>query len=235
MATALIVDQDPHTSGVVRAALTERGYGVVVAGDAATALRLTCRLSPQVVVLDHGLPDMPGSDVIVALREMTVAPIVVVSARADREEIVRVLDAGADDYITKPFGVDEVLARVRAALRRCEATTHGRHVVVDTGSFTVDLVARKVWRDGAEVHLTPTEWSVLDVLVRHEGELVSHRQLLKSVWGPDHYADTQYLRVYMGQLRRKLEPHPSRPRHLITEPNTGYRFHARRADRSAAT
>jgi DNA-binding response OmpR family regulator len=146
--------------------------------------------------------------------------------------MVRVLDAGADDHIRKPFNINELLARIRAAVRRAVAGRTADSGIVDTGSFAVDLGAKKVWRDGAEVRVTPIEWSVLEILIQHEGKLVSQRELLRAVWGPEHYTDTQYLRVYIGQLRRKLEPDPAHPRHLVTEPNRGYRFHAHRTDTS---
>jgi two-component system, OmpR family, KDP operon response regulator KdpE len=235
MATALIVDTDPHAMRDLRVALTERGYDVVLARDAVSTIRLTDRSKPDIVVVEHRLPDMPGRDVIVALRDMTAAAIVVVSDCADTEEMVCALDAGADGFLLKPFGVDEFLARVRAALRRSNPASPGRRALVDAGSFSVDLAARKVWRDGLQVRLTRTEWSLLEVLIRHEGNLVSHGHLLMTVRGPGHHTDTHYLRVYMGQLRRKLEPFPGHPRHLITEPDQGYRFNGRRTDSSAVT
>jgi two-component system KDP operon response regulator KdpE len=232
MSTALIVDSDPLTVDVLRIALSARGYEVVTAPDAGEALRAVDRARPHVILVEDSLPDMAGSAVIVALRARTTAPILVLSAREDPDEMVRALDAGADDHIRKPFHINELLARVRATVRRAVAGRMEDSGIVDTGSFVVDLGAKKVWRDGAEVRLTPIEWSVLEMLIQHEGRLVSQRELLRTVWGPEHYTDTQYLRVYIGQLRRKLEPDPAHPRHLITEPNRGYRFHTYRTDTS---
>jgi two-component system KDP operon response regulator KdpE len=177
------------------------------------------------VVLDLGLPDLDGTEVIAGLRGWTTVPIIVLSARGDSADKVQALDAGADDYVTKPFGMDELLARLRAAVRRSAvAGSDGAEAVVDTGSFTIDLAAKKVRRDGREVHLTKTEWGVLELLVRNRGRLVAQKQLLHEVWGPSYETESHYLRVYLAQLRRKLEPEPSRPRHLLTEPGMGYRF-----------
>jgi two-component system, OmpR family, KDP operon response regulator KdpE len=175
------------------------------------------------VVLDLGLPDMDGTQVIEGLRGWTQAPIIVPSARAGEPDKVVALDAGADDYVTKPFGMDELLARLRAALRRQAPADEAP--VVRTAGFTVDLAAKTAQdRDGAPVRLTPTEWHLLEVLVRNRGKLVAHRQLLHEIWGPQYERETNYLRVYMAQLRRKLEVDPSQPRHLITEAGIGYRF-----------
>jgi two-component system, OmpR family, KDP operon response regulator KdpE len=162
--------------------------------------------------------------VIRGLRGWTRVPILVLSARHSSDEKVQALDAGADDYVTKPFGMDELLARLRAAVRRAEPAATEDAAVIETGDFTVDLAAKKVHRDGRDVRLTPTEWHLLEVLIRHTGRLVSQRQLLQEVWGPTYGKETNYLRVYMAQLRRKLESDPSAPRHLITEPGMGYRF-----------
>jgi two-component system KDP operon response regulator KdpE len=231
MSTVLIVDHDPQILNVLRIAFTARGYQVVTETAGHAALRRTSQTKPQVILLGTELSDMDGMAALVALRDMTNAPVIALSTRPDAEEVVRALDTGADDYVIKPLRVEELLARTRAAVRRAAAQPGGeRRGIVDTGSFTVDLDIRKAWRDGAEVRLTPTEWSVLEVLIRHEGHLVSQRELLRTIWGPEHYTDTQYLRVYIGQLRRKLEPEPANPRHLITEPHQGYRFHARRTD-----
>lgn len=231
MSTVLIVDDDPRTLDVLRTAFTARGYQVVTETAGQAAIHTTGRTRPQVILLGAELSDMDGVDALVVLRTMTSAPIIALSTHPDTGEIVRALDTGADDYVVKPFRTEELLARTRAALRRATAQPAGkRRGIVDAGSFTVDLDIRKVWRDGGEVHLTPTEWSVLNVLVQHDGHLVTQRELLRTVWGPEHYTDTHYLRVYIGQLRRKLEPEPGNPRHLITEPNQGYRFHAHRTD-----
>jgi two-component system KDP operon response regulator KdpE len=178
---------------------------------------------PDVVVLDLGLPDLDGVDVVRGLRGWTTTPVLVLSARHEQAEKVAALDAGADDYVTKPFGMDELLARVRAALRRA-APGEAEQAVVETAAFTVDLAAHRVHDATGEVRLTPTEWHLLEVLVRHPGRLVTQRQLLQEVWGPRYGTETNYLRVYVSQLRRKLEPDPTRPRHLVTEPGVGYRF-----------
>jgi two-component system KDP operon response regulator KdpE len=219
----LVVDDEPGLRQALAINLRARRYEVRLAADSAGALESAARYPPDVVVLDLGLPDMDGAAVIRGLRGWTRAPIIVLSARAAQDDKVAALDAGADDYVTKPFGMDELLARLRAALRRAAP---GEDVpVVATAHFTVDLAARQV-RDGAgePVRLTPTEWGLLEVLVRNEGKLVPHRQLLQDVWGPSYGTETNYLRVYMAQLRRKLEPDPAHPRHLITEPGMGYRF-----------
>ena len=178
------------------------------------------------VLLDLGLPDLDGVEVIHGLRGWTSIPIIVLSARQTSDDKVEALDAGADDYVTKPFAMDELLARLRAAVRRGAAgpASADDDLVLTTPDFTIDLPARRVRRDGEEVHLTPTEWGLLDVLVRNRGRLVSQKQLLQAVWGPAYERETNYLRVYTAQLRRKLEPDPSRPVYLRTEPGLGYRF-----------
>jgi two-component system KDP operon response regulator KdpE len=173
-------------------------------------------------VLDLGLPDLDGQDLIPRLRTVTTVPLLVLSARHASAQKVAALDAGADDYVTKPFGLEELLARLRAVLRRRGAEDGTARV--DTADFTVDFSARRAVRDGAEVRLTPTEWRILEVLTASPGRLVSHRDLLERVWGPAYVKETQYLRVYLGQLRRKLEADPAAPRHLITEAGLGYRF-----------
>jgi two-component system KDP operon response regulator KdpE len=219
----LVVDDDPGLRRALAINLRAREYDVDVAADATAALAAAARRPPDVVILDLGLPDMDGTEVIHGLRGWTRAPIIVLSARTHQGDKVDALDAGADDYVTKPFGMDELLARLRAALRR--AGPAESQPVVETADFTVDLAAMEARTpDGAAIRLTPTEWHVLEVLVRHEGKLVGHRQLLQEVWGPAYGTETNYLRVYLAQLRRKLEPDPSSPRHLITEPGLGYRF-----------
>ena len=178
-------------------------------------------------MLDLGLPDLDGTEVIEGLRGWTPVPILVLSARTDSTDKVRALDAGADDYVTKPFGMAELLARLRAAVRRAAVSSVDGEAVLRTADFTVDLAAKTVaLADGVEVHLTPTEWGILELLVRHRGKLVGQRQLLREVWGPSYGSETNYLRVYLAQLRRKLEPVPSRPKYLITEAGMGYRFDA---------
>ncbi|MGY0057833.1 response regulator [Streptomyces sp. LZ34] len=225
MNRVLVVDDEPQIVRALVINLKARAYEVDAASDGATALRLAATRHPDVVVLDLGLPDMDGVEVIKGLRGWTRVPILVLSARQTSDEKVEALDAGADDYVTKPFGMDELLARLRAAVRRAEpvgAADGG--AVVETEGFTVDLAAKKVNRGGTDVRLTPTEWHLLEVLVRNTGRLVSQKQLLQEVWGPSYGTETNYLRVYMAQLRRKLEADPSHPRHFVTEPGMGYRF-----------
>ncbi|MEU1789370.1 response regulator [Streptomyces sparsogenes] len=225
MNRVLVVDDEPQIVRALVINLKARKYEVDSAADGATALRLAATRHPDVVVLDLGLPDMDGVEVIKGLRGWTRVPILVLSARQTSDEKVEALDAGADDYVTKPFGMDELLARLRAAVRRAEPVgAGGAAAVVQTEGFTVDLAAKKVTRDGADVRLTPTEWHLLEVLVRNTGRLVSQKQLLREVWGPSYRTETHYLRVYMAQLRRKLEADPSHPRHFVTEPGMGYRF-----------
>jgi two-component system, OmpR family, KDP operon response regulator KdpE len=219
----LVVDDEPGLRRALAINLRARGYEVTVAADGAAALAAASQKPPDAVVLDLGLPDMDGTEVIEGLRGWTQTPIIVLSARAGEPDKVVALDAGADDYVTKPFGMDELLARLRAALRRQAPVDESP--VVTTPSFTVDLAAKTVHDgDGAPVRLTPTEWQLLEVLVRNRGKLVGHRTLLHEVWGPHYETETNYLRVYIAQLRRKLEPDPSQPRHLMTEPGIGYRF-----------
>jgi two-component system KDP operon response regulator KdpE len=225
MTRVLIVDDEPGLRQALGINLRARGYEVDLAATATAALTLAARHPPDAVVLDLGLPDMDGGAVIDGLRGWTRAPIIVLSARTTQSDKVDALDAGADDYVTKPFGMDELLARLRAALRRGDAGEDAP--LVETPDFSVDLAARQVRaRDGEAIRLTPTEWHLLEVLVRHEGKLVERRALLQEVWGPAYETETNYLRVYMAQLRRKLEPDPAHPRHLITEPGMGYRFMA---------
>jgi two-component system KDP operon response regulator KdpE len=218
----LVGDDPPGLRRALAINLRARGYDVDVAADGSAALAAASGQPPDVVVLDLGLPDMDGTQVIEGLRGWTQVPIIVLSARAGEPDKVVALDAGADDYVTKPFGMDELLARLRAALRRQAPADEAP--VVRTASFTVDLAAKTADKDGSPVRLTPTEWHLLEVLVRNRGKLVGQRQLLQEIWGPQYETETNYLRVYMAQLRRKLESDPSRPRHLITEPGMGYRF-----------
>jgi two-component system KDP operon response regulator KdpE len=223
MSRVLVVDDDPALRRALAINLRARGYDVAIAAHGASALSAAAEHPPDAVVLDLGLPDMDGATVIEGLRGWTSAPIVVLSARTGEAQKVLALDAGADDYVTKPFGMDELLARLRAALRR--AAPVDASPVVATAAFTVDLAAKTVAAaDGTTVRLTPTEWHLLEVLVRNEGKLISQRHLLQEVWGPHYETETNYLRVYMAQLRRKLEADPSHPAHLITEPGMGYRF-----------
>ncbi|MFD4522788.1 response regulator [Streptomyces sp. NPDC058470] len=225
MTRVLVVEDDPQLVRALVINMQARGYGVDAAPDGATALRLAAARRPDVVVLDLGLPDMDGTDVIKALRGWTRVPILVLSARRASDEKVAALDAGADDYITKPFSMNELLARLRAAVRRTDSVplVPGT-ALVTTDEFTVDLIAKRAGRAGHDVRLTPTEWHLLEILVSNPGRLVTQRQLLQEVWGTSHTNRTNYLRVYVAQLRRKLEPDPSHPRYLITEPGMGYRF-----------
>ncbi len=222
MTRILLVDDDAALVRALAINLRARRYEVVTAHDGAAALAAASRQPPDAVVLDLGLPDTDGVTVVRGLRGWSSVPILVLSARDGQPDKVGALDAGADDYITKPFGMDELLARLRAALRRGAAV--GDLPVVATDDFTVDLAARRVTTAAGDVRLTPTEWHLLEVLIRHPGKLVSQRHLLQEVWGPAYSTETNYLRVYMAQLRRKLERNPSAPRHLLTEPGMGYRF-----------
>jgi two-component system, OmpR family, KDP operon response regulator KdpE len=222
MTRVLVVEDEPGLRRALAINLTTRGYEVELAATGAEALALAAAAPPAVVVLDLGLPDLDGTEVIAGLRGWTQTPIIVLSARAAQGDKVEALDAGADDYVTKPFGMDELLARLRAALRRVPDDVG--EPIVNTASFTLDLAAREAHTARGPVRLTPTEWHILEVLARHEGALVTQRRLLQEVWGPRYESETNYLRVYMAQLRRKLEPNPARPRHLITEPRMGYRF-----------
>ena len=222
MTSVLIVEDEPGLRQALVINLRAREYEVTSVPDGKEALAAAAKAPPDLVVLDLGLPDMDGTDVITGLRGWSQAPIVVLSARQAQDDKVTALDAGADDYITKPFGMDELLARLRAALRRSAAGPDTP--VVETPSFTIDLAAKQAKANGEAVHLTPTEWHLLEVLIRNDGKLISRKQLLQEVWGPAYETETNYLRVYMAQLRRKLEPDPAHPVHLITEPGMGYRF-----------
>ncbi|MER6272908.1 response regulator transcription factor [Streptomyces sp900105755] len=225
MTRVLVVEDDPQLVRALVINMQARQYGVDAAPDGATALRLAAARQPDVVMLDLGLPDMDGVDVIKALRGWTRVPILVLSARQASDEKVAALDAGADDYITKPFSMDELLARLRAAVRRTEDTPLTPETTrVETADFTIDLLAKKAVRAGHDVRLTPTEWHLLEILVTNPGRLVTQKHLLREVWGVTQGNKTNYLRVYMAQLRRKLEADPSHPRYLITEPGMGYRF-----------
>ena len=223
MTRVLVVDDEPSILRALRINLTARNYEVSTAADGKSGLAAVARDHPDVMILDLGLPDMDGTEVIRGVRGWTSTPIIVLSVWGQESQKVAALDAGADDYVTKPFGMDELLARLRAAVRR--ASPGPDEPVVVTDDFTVDLGAKRVIRTGdGDVRLTPTEWQLLEVLVRHRGRLVTQRQLLQEVWGPAYETESHYLRVYVAQLRRKLEPEPSRPRYLLTELGMGYRF-----------
>jgi two-component system KDP operon response regulator KdpE len=222
MTRILVVDDDPAILRTLSIGLRAHGYELRTAVDGRTAVTLGRTDQPDLVVLDLGLPDMSGVDVLRAQRTWSQVPVIVLSARDGSEDKVEALDIGADDYVTKPFGMDELLARVRAAVRR--SGSEQTPETVQTAAFRIDLAAKQVWRGTTEVRLTPTEWGLLQALVTRPGRLVSQRQLLHEVWGPAYDAETNYLRVYMANLRRKLEPDPSRPRYFITEPGMGYRY-----------
>jgi two-component system KDP operon response regulator KdpE len=220
----LLVDDDTQLLRALRINLAARRYDVLTAADGATALAIAARTPPDLAIVDLGLPDIDGVAVVEGLRGWTRVPIIVLSARDTETAKVDALDAGADDYITKPFGMDELLARVRAGLRRATPVTTGP-AVLTSADFTIDLAAKRLTSaTGQEVRLTPTEWHLLEILARHPGKLVSHRQLLHDVWGPAYDTETNYLRVHFANLRRKIEPDPARPRYLITEPGMGYRL-----------
>ncbi len=228
MTRVLVIDDEPQILRALRINLRARQYDVETALTGAGALQQAAQHPPDLVILDLGLPDMDGVDVIAGLRGWTDAPIIVLSGRADSTDKVEALDSGADDYVTKPFGMDELLARMRAAVRR--STPDASEPQVNLGDLIVDLAAKRVIRTAAaageqsDIRLTPTEWHLLEVLLRHPGKLMSQRQLLAEVWGPGYADATGNLRLYMAQLRRKLEPDPARPRWLLTEPGMGYRF-----------
>jgi two-component system, OmpR family, KDP operon response regulator KdpE len=228
MARVLVVDDEPQIVRALRINLRARSYEVSTAATGVEALDVAAKHPPDLVLLDLGLPGVDGLDVIRGLRGWTTVPIIVLSGRADSTDKVEALDAGADDYVTKPFGMEELLARMRATSRR--ASPREEQPRVRMGGLTIDLAAKRVFRDGdtddsaADVHLTPTEWHLLEVLLRNPGKLLSRRQLINEVWGPGYADATGNLRLYMTQLRRKLEPDPPRPRWLITEPGMGYRY-----------
>ncbi|PRZ02937.1 two-component system KDP operon response regulator KdpE [Isoptericola sp. CG 20/1183] len=219
----LVVDDDAGLARALAINLRAHGWDVTVAATGAGGLDAASSAHPDVIVLDLGLPDVPGLEVLQGIRGWSRVPIVVLSARELNEDKVDALDAGADDYVTKPFAMNELLARLRAAVRRA-APAAPAAAVVEAGRLRIDLARRTVERDGADVRLTPTEWSLLEVLVRQRGRMVGRLQLLQEVWGPGYDTETNYLRVYTAQLRRKLEDDPGRPRHLITHPGAGYRF-----------
>ena len=223
MSRVLVVDDEPQIRRTLAINLRVRGYQVDLAATGEEALKAAADQQPDVVVLDLGLPGIDGLQVIQGLRGWTRVPIIVLSVREREADKVAALDAGADDYVTKPFGFNELLARLRAAIRR--ATPADELVpIVQTPDFRVDLAAKQVVRDGREVRLTPTEWQLVELLVRNPGRLVSQRQLLQEVWGPKYREETNYLRVFIAQIRRKLEPDPAHPRYFITEPGMGYRY-----------
>jgi two-component system KDP operon response regulator KdpE len=221
----LVVDDEPQMRKFIRITLTANGYGVIEASAAAEAIQQAAAHTPDLVLLDLGLPDADGSEVIRRIREWSAMPILVISARGKEESKVLALDDGADDYVTKPFGAAELMARVRVALRHAARVAGTPDAVVEIGEgIRVDLVKRIVEVRGQEIHLTPIEYKLLALLVKHAGMVLTHRQLLEQVWGPGHAHQMQYLRVYMTQLRHKLEQEPARPKYFVTEPGVGYRL-----------
>jgi two-component system KDP operon response regulator KdpE len=221
MTRILVVDDDPQIVRALRINLRARGYEVDVAGDGRTALKTAAAHPPDLVVLDLGLPDMDGAEIIRGLRGWSTVPIIVLSGRAEGTDKVGALDAGADDYITKPFGIDELLARIRAVTRRAHPQDAGSSTAT-IGRYRIDLGDHTI--TPADFHLTPIEWQLIEQLVRNPGKLITQRHLLHEIWGPQYSTETNYLRQYMARLRRKLEDDPTRPRHLLTEPGMGYRF-----------
>ncbi len=220
-ARILAVDDEPQIRRALRRTLEGHGYEVRTAGTGDEALR-ALPWRPDVVLLDLMLPDLDGLAVARRVREQSTVPIIVISVRGEEDRKVQALDMGCDDYITKPFGMDELLARIRVALRHAAGQTVAP--VVQANDLRIDFERRLVTRGGDEIHLTPTEYDVLKYLVQHAGKVVTHRMLLQQVWGAEHLDETQYLHVFMSQLRRKLEPHPARPQYILTEPGVGYRF-----------
>ena len=222
MTRILVVDDEPQIRRALEINLSIRGYEVIQASCGEDALKIAATGRPDGVILDLGLPGIGGIDVVRGVRGWSQMPIVILSVREAEAEKVEALDAGADDYVTKPFGMDELLARLRAALRR--AAPSGDEATVSIGDLEIDLADRRVRRRGTDVRLTPTEWHLIEVLAKNQGKLVTQRQLLQAVWGPAYEGNTNYLRVYMAQIRRKLEDDTSHPRHFVTEPGMGYRL-----------
>ena len=222
----LIADDDPQILRALTVTLRARGYDIVTAGDGAEALEMAASHRPDLVMLDLGMPKLDGVEVIQGLRGWTQVPILVVSGRSDAADKVDALDAGADDYVTKPFAIDELLARIRALTRR--VVNPGDDPIVEFGGVSVDFTAKQILRRGTpkreSIRLTPTEWRILDILVHNAGKLVTREELLTQIWGPHHTKDTGYLRLYFAQLRKKLEPVPAEPRYLVTVLGMGYRF-----------
>ncbi len=224
MTFVLVVDDDPALLRTLTLNLRARDYEVETAADGRSALQVVSERMPDLVLLDLGLPDIDGISVLRQLRSSADVPVLVLSARHNSDDKVEALDLGADDYVTKPFGMEELLARIRTALRHSPVSTSTAPRVVESGNLCLDLADRRATRAGAEVHLTPTEWSIVEVLTRSPGQLVRQTDLLREVWGPSYHRETNYLRVYLANLRRKLEAEPGQPRRFVTEPGVGYRF-----------
>jgi two-component system KDP operon response regulator KdpE len=223
-ARILVVDDEPQVLRLLRTSLSERGYEVVAAATGEEAIEILNRRLPDVMILDLVLPGMSGLDVCRALRERSSLPVIVLSAHGDERDKVLALDLGADDYLTKPFGIEELLARIRVALRHSAGPGGRTQPVFETGDLRIDFEARRVWRGDAEVRLTPTEYELLRYLVQNADKALTHGMILRAVWGAEYAGESQYLRVYIPQLRRKLEADPTRPRFIVTEPGVGYRF-----------
>jgi two-component system KDP operon response regulator KdpE len=219
-----VVEDEPQLVRFLRATLEDQGYRVALAATGKEGLAEATMRSPDLILLDLGLPDIDGVEIARRIREWSQTPIIVVSARGKEAQKVEVLDAGADDYLTKPFGVGELLARVRVALRHAGRVEQTGQSIFETGDLRIDLSARRVTLGGEEIHLTRTEYKLLTALAKHAGKVLTHRQLLLEVWGPESTEQSQYLRVYMGQLRHKLEKDPARPRYILTEVGVGYRL-----------
>ncbi len=221
----LVVEDEKELRRFIRAALTAHGHRLLEAGTVAEAKALATSSSPDLVLLDLGLPDGDGLELLAALREWSRVPVIVISARGREDDKVAALDAGADDYLTKPFGTNELLARMRVALRRRDAeVARGEVKVLSFGALSIDLTKRLVQRDGVELHLTPIEYRLLVLLAEHAGKVLTHRQILKEVWGPSYATQNHYVRVHMAELRKKIEADPSRPKLIVTEPGVGYRL-----------
>lgn len=221
----LLIEDDLHIRRFLRASLPTQGYDLLEAASGREGLSLAAAQVADVLLLDLGLPDMEGIEVIRQVREWSAVPIIILSARDQEREKVATLDAGADDYLTKPFGVGELLARIRVVLRRSPQAGEGtKETVFSMGNITVDLERRRVFRGSEEVHLTPIEYKLLTTLIKHRGKVVTHRQLLKEVWGPSYVDQNPYLRIFILNLRRKLEDNPTRPAYLLTDPGVGYRL-----------
>jgi two-component system KDP operon response regulator KdpE len=222
----LVVDDEPQITRVLRTSLSSQGYDIRVANDGETALEIMKDWTPDMVITDLAMPNMGGLELCRRLRSTTQIPIVVLSVRGEEKTKVQALDAGADDYVTKPFGMEELLARVRANLRRTATSDSDEQKVIEAGDLKIDLTAHQVTLQNKEVHLTPKEFDLLVYLARRPGKVVSHRALLGAIWGGNSTEQVEYLRVFVGQLRKKLEPDATSPRYIVTEPWVGYRFQA---------
>ncbi len=220
----LVVDDEPQITRVLRTSLSSQGYDLRVANDGETALEIMKDWQPDLVITDLSMPNMDGLELCRRLRSTSQIPIIVLSVRGEERTKVKALDAGADDYVTKPFGIEELLARVRANLRRIPETSDSTPTMIDIGEFHIDVDARKVAVNRREVHLTPKEFDLLIYLAQHAGKVITHRALLSAVWGGNNTEQVEYLRVFVGQLRKKLEPESASPRYILTEPWVGYRF-----------